>query len=107
MKYDPIVHHRHSLRLEEYDYSQAGAYFVTLVTKGRVNLFGEIDRRKIIKNESGKLVERVWRELPQHYPYIVLDEFIIMPNHIHAIVIFEDIRRGGSAVRPRVNLHPW
>lgn len=86
-KYDPNIHHRVSIRLKEYDYSQPGEYFVTICTKNRECLFGDVMNGKMILNEYGKIAQQFWVEIPNHYPNIELDEFIVMPNHLHGIII--------------------
>jgi REP element-mobilizing transposase RayT len=86
MKYDPEIHHRRSIRLQDYDYSQPGAYFVTLVTRGRECLFGSIHHDEMQLNETGKIVRKAWFDLPNHYAYIELGTFCIMPNHMHGII---------------------
>jgi putative transposase len=77
---------RNSLRLRGYDYSQTGLYFITVVAKDRKHLFGDIVKGTMTLNEAGKIVQGVWQSLPKQYP-VALDEFIIMPNHIHGIII--------------------
>jgi REP element-mobilizing transposase RayT len=90
MKYNPDIHHRRSIRLQGYDYSQNGAYFVTLCTQNRECLFGEIVNGEMILNEYGKIVEQCWNDLPNHYDNIELDSYVIMPNHFHGIIIITD-----------------
>ena len=75
-----------STRLENYDYSQNGLYFVTICTKDREELFGEIKDEKMILNEIGKTANQFWREIPKHFPFVNLDEFVVMPNHVHGIL---------------------
>jgi REP element-mobilizing transposase RayT len=87
MKFDPKIHHRHSIRLQGYDYSLVGAYFVTTVTYGRECLFGEIYDGQMTLNSLGKIVRQAWFDLPRHYPHIELGTFCIMPNHVHMIVV--------------------
>ena len=82
----PATHHRRSIRLQEYDYSRAGAYFVTICTKKHTGLFGNISDGTMRLNEAGKMVQTVWNEIPSHYCSFSVDEFIIMPNHIHGII---------------------
>ncbi len=94
--FDPKIHHRHSIRLKGYDYSQAGAYFVTIVTQGRVLLFGEVVNGEMRPNRYGGIVQTTWFDLPRHYPHVELGAFVIMPNHVHGIVILSDTGRGGS-----------
>jgi REP element-mobilizing transposase RayT len=91
MKYDPKIHHRRSIRLKNYDYSQAGFYFVTIVTQNRECLFGDIVDGEMVLNDAGNVVKKCWDEIPSHYPHIKLYEFVIMPNHIHGIVGAENI----------------
>ena len=86
-KYDPAIHHRRSIRLQGYDYSQAGAYFVTICTQNRECLFGEIVDGEMRLNDVGKMIQAVWDEIPANYPGIDIDAFIVMPNHIHGIVV--------------------
>lgn len=87
MRYDPDKYHRHSMRLKGYDYSQPGAYFMTIVTQGRACLFGDIVNGEMRLNEYGKIVESTWHDLVNHVAGIVLDAFVVMPNHVHGIVI--------------------
>ena len=84
---DPRSHQRFSLRLEEYDYSFVGAYFVTICTWGRKCLFGEIADSIMGLNETGQIVQSNWEDLPNRFPSIEIDEFVVMPNHIHGIIV--------------------
>jgi len=77
---------RKPLRLLEYDYSVPGAYFVTLCTQNRACLYGEVADETMALNASGKIVDTVWHSLPTHYPNIILDAFVVMPNHVHGIL---------------------
>ena len=86
MNYNPAIHHRRSIRLKGYDYSQAGMYFVTICVQKHICLFGDIIGKQMILNETGKIVENLWFEIPQHFPDAILHEFIAMPNHIHSII---------------------
>jgi len=87
MAYDPRLHHRRSIRLHGHDYAGGGAYFVTICTRGKKCLFGEIVEGSMILNEAGSLVQRVWDTLPQRFGSLVLDAFQMMPNHLHAIFV--------------------
>ena len=80
-------HHRRSIRLKNYDYAQAGAYFVTIVTHGRKCLFGEIIGGVLQLKAAGLMVQAVWEDLSNHYVGIDPDAFVVMPNHIHGIVV--------------------
>jgi len=75
-----------SARLKGYDYSLPGAYFITICTKNREYLFGEIADRQMIVNNAGQIVLDCWHDLPNHYANIILDAFVIMPNHLHGII---------------------
>jgi len=86
MPYDPNRHHRRSIRLKGYDYTQPGAYFVTLVTYERMPLFGEIVNGEMRLNDIGRVAERCWLDIPSHFPHVALDAFVIMPNHVHGIL---------------------
>lgn len=89
MRYDPEKHHRRSIRLRGYDYSNTGAYFVTICTKNRECLFGDIEQGQMILNEAGNVVKIWWSEMKNKFRNVELDEFIIMPNHFHGIVFIE------------------
>ena len=87
MKYiQNLHHHRQPLRLKDYDYSQAGMYFITICTQNHGCLFGEIIEEKILLNEAGKMIEKWYVELINKFPDIEDYEYIIMPNHIHFII---------------------
>lgn len=87
LKYDPEQHSRHSVRLPGYDYAQPGAYFVTVCTKDRECLFGEVVNGEIALNEAGKMVKTAWEALPRRFPTTSVDMHVIMPNHFHGIII--------------------
>jgi len=87
MRSHPERHHRRSIRLKGYDYRQAGAYFVTICTQDRAFLFGQVVHDEMQLNDAGKMVYDVWNDLPAFYPGVQTDAFIVMPNHIHGIII--------------------
>src|ERR1039458_2943573 len=87
VKYNPAIHHRHSIRLKGYDYSSAGAYFITAVLQHRMHLFGRVCENGMQLSETGKIAHRCWEEIPLHFPNTALDEFIIMPDHMHGIIV--------------------
>lgn len=87
MKYNPHIHHRRSIRLKGYDYSRPGAYFITICTHQRECLLGEIIDGQIQLNQFGKIVQYHWQNLEKHHSHIQLDEFVVMPNHFHGIII--------------------
>lgn len=82
----PNYPNRHSIRLKGYDYSQEGLYFLTLCCKDRICRFVKVVNGEMILNETGKIAEVCWLQIPKHFPNVVLHEFVIMPNHIHGIV---------------------
>lgn len=86
MSYNPKIHHRRSIRLKNYDYTQEGAYFITICTKNKQCIFGEIEQGEIKLNVLGTIAYECWQEIPQHFPHVKLDSFVIMPNHVHGIL---------------------
>jgi REP element-mobilizing transposase RayT len=84
--YHPDLHHRRSIRLPDYDYSQQGLYFVTICVQDRECLFGKIDESEMILNEIGKIVRNEWLKTAELRPNVKLHEFVVMPNHFHAIL---------------------
>ncbi|MCF7878907.1 MAG: hypothetical protein K9L95_05535, partial [Candidatus Omnitrophica bacterium] len=77
---------RKSIRLMGYDYAQRGAYFITICVNNRKCLFGNVCDGEMILNECGKIIDKCWNQIPQYFPHVELDEYIIMPNHIHGII---------------------
>ena len=88
--YDTKINHRQSMRLKDYDYSQDGYYFVTICVKNKTEYFGEIINGKMILNEYGEIAKKQWLWLAEQYDYVKLDEWIIMLNHLHGILIIEN-----------------
>ena len=82
----PLHHHR-SIRLKGYDYTRAGAYFVTICTKDRTCLFGDVADGVMRLNQMGHIVRQCWLAIPDHVPPVLLDEFVVMPNHVHGIIV--------------------
>jgi len=85
MIFNPDIHHRRSIRLQGYDYSKNGAYFVTLSTKDRNCYFDQFEQLRSI-------VELQWQSIPERFPDVMVDEYVIMPNHVHGIIVI-----GGDA----------
>ena len=94
MRYNPDIHHRHSIRLKGHDYSATGAYFVTICAVGKELYFDNPDARAI--------AERIWNLIPSYHPSVALDAFVVMPNHVHGIVWVLGPRRG--RMHPAPNL---
>lgn len=88
--FDEKNHRRKLLRLPHYDYSQNGAYFITICTKDRAHAFGKIENGKMIKNELGKIAEEEFLKTQEMRENTVIDSFVLMPNHVHAIVIINN-----------------
>jgi putative transposase len=86
MKYNPEIHHRHSIRLKGYDYSSTAFYFVTICSHQKQCLFGEIVNEEMILNEYGRIIAEEWVKSSTIREEIELDEWIVMPNHFHAII---------------------
>ena len=93
---------RRSLRLKGYDYGQAGAYFVTVCTQGRACLLGSAVGDTICLNSAGQLAARIWSDMPIRFPDIDLDAYVVMPNHIHGIIVLSD---GDTVGAPLVSAH--
>jgi putative transposase len=88
-RFDPKRHHRRSIRLPKYDYGSAGVYFVTLCTHQRELLFEDPVLQRV--------AETLWQRIPRHFPHVRLDEWVVMPNHLHGLVVITDDPRGGEA----------
>ena len=85
-QFNPRVHHRRSIRLKGYDYAREGLYFITICCFENKHLFGKIVDGVVMLNEAGRVAERCWKEIPEHFRDVVLHEFVIMPNHVHGIL---------------------
>ena len=81
---------RRSIRVHGYDYSLAGAYFVTVVTQDRARLLGAVRDDEVRLSPAGEMVQAIWRSLPARFPSVVLDSFVVMPNHVHGVVFLTD-----------------
>jgi len=78
-----------STRLRNWNYASNGSYFITICTLNRLSYFGDIVNGKMILSEIGKTAYRCWQEIPSHFPFVLLDSFIIMPNHVHGIIVIK------------------
>jgi len=97
MKYDPNKHHRRSIRLKEYDYSSPGAYFITICTYQRQHLFGDIVDGVMKLNQYGQIIQSCWQRIPIHFANVLLDAWVVMPNHLHGILVLTDTLGEGEA----------
>ena len=95
---------RRSVRLRGYDYSQPGAYFVTICTQGRACLFGEIVHGELLLNETGEMIKDRWFRLADRYPGVSLDAFIVMPNHLHGLLLLDALPPDAKGQSPAVEL---
>ncbi|MDX9724418.1 MAG: hypothetical protein RBU37_26970 [Myxococcota bacterium] len=95
MAYDPEVHHRRSIRLQGYDYHRAGVYFVTICSHNRACLFGEVDGEMRL-NDAGRMVERWFLELNRKFERVETDTYIVMPDHLHGIVVLGNSPLGAT-----------
>ena len=95
-RYNPDIHHRHSIRLRGYDYAQAGVYFITICTQERICHFGSIQDGQVHLNANGQLVEGEWLRTAIVRRNVVLDAFTVMPNHFHGIIVLIDQAKADS-----------
>ncbi len=95
------MHSRKLNRLKNFDYSNTGAYFVTLCTQNMESYFGVIKDGEKVLNKFGKLTEKYWKEIPKHYDNIGIDEYVIMPNHIHGIIMIFESRGNTNLAEER------
>jgi putative transposase len=105
-KYNPQIHHRRSIRLKGYDYTRCGVYYVTICTYKRECLFGEVVDGNMMLNPFGRVVATYWERLPRHFPRVQLGTWVVMPNHIHGIIIITD-DDDGDAGRGEAFLQPY
>ena len=84
---------RRNIRLHSYDYSWQGAYYVTICTHNKQSLFGNIVENRMSLNPYGVIADSCWKDIPRHYPEVQNDTFITMPNHVHGIIVIQDLRR--------------
>jgi putative transposase len=110
MSYNPDTHRRRSSRLKGYDYTQAGAYFVTICAYQRECLFGQLENGLVASSNYGRIAERCWKVLPRDFPRVELDVFVVMPNHLHGIIVLtarHTAGRGEAFIqRPQKQLRP-
>ncbi|HUH46714.1 MAG TPA: transposase [Arenibacter sp.] len=105
MPYNPNKHHRRSIRLKDYDYSLEGAYFITICCANRTCLFGKIQDNEMILNEYGTIAYHEWTNTSKLRKNVELDVFVIMPNHLHGIIILNTIPGRGELHSPKNKLH--
>jgi putative transposase len=84
-----MLRERKNIRLKDWDYSSEGIYFLTICCRERKSFFGKIENNKMHLSDIGSIASRFWMEIPTHFPHVKLDEFVIMPNHLHGIIILD------------------
>jgi hypothetical protein len=104
-RYNPEKHRRRSIRLPGWDYRSRGAYFVTIATQGRECLFGEVVDGEMVLSDFGNVVVEEWERTAQLRPYVRLDAFVVMPNHVHGIIWILD--NDTTNVVGAAALHPY
>ncbi len=102
--YNPIIHDRRSIRLKGYDYSQTGLYFITICCDNKICHFGKIVDNEMFLNDYGNIAFEEWAKTPSLRPQVELDVFIVMPNHIHAILKINDNPRRGVLHTPYITI---
>jgi len=96
---DPGIRSRRSIRIKDFDYSAPGAYFVTICAERRECLFGQVRDAAVRLTDAGEMIAAEWRELPRRFPFVELDVFQVMPNHVHGVLFLGC--RGESCIRPK------
>ena len=96
----PTTHFRRSLRLPRFDYTRQGAYFVTVCARNRACLFGEIVDGEMRLNDIGRVAHRIWEEIPIHFPQVEIDAWVVMPNHIHGVLVIVGPTVGATHASP-------
>ena len=91
---------RRSIRLSRFYYARQGAYFVTLCTRNRACLFGDIHNGEIRLNDTGQLANKIWNEIPTHFPHVEIDASVIMPNHLHGVIVVPHTPVGATHASP-------
>lgn len=100
MVYDARKHHRRSIRWFAYDYAQAGAYFVTICTADRQGPLGWVEGTEMRLSALGQIAEACWQVIPEHFEDVELDAYVVMPNHVHGIVVIGDGRARHASPLP-------
>jgi len=97
---DTEKHHRKSIRLKYYNYLETGGYFVTICALNRKSIFGDIKKDQMVLTLRGRIATDCWEEIPKHFCNVSLDEFVIMPNHLHGIIMINENGRGKACLAP-------
>ena len=103
MKYNPDRYRRRSIRLQGYDYTSPNAYFVTICSYNHESLFGDVKMDKIVLNQFGRIIFEKWNQIPKYFKNTQIDQFIIMPNHLHGIVIIVTAKHSSEEFTESLN----
>ena len=95
--FNPDIHHRKSIRLKDWDYSQEGAYFVTICTLHQLPILGRMESGRIVLSQEGNIVMTCLGKIPHHFSNCTLDTFSIIPNHLHVILVLTENRKGEAS----------
>jgi len=106
-QFNPKKHHRRSIRLKGYDYAQPGAYFITICGYQKKHWFGEIKNDVMIPNAFGRIAANEWQSLPERFPQIIVKEHVIMPNHMHGLLLVGAPLAGAQLEGNRENMVPF
>lgn len=98
--YNPDIHNRKTIRLKGFDYSVQGMYFITICVQNRECVYGNIEKGKPCLNQAGEMVEQHWLKIEQQFENVKLDEYVIMPNHIHGIIFIASAQNNRADTRP-------
>ena len=107
MEYNPKIHHRRSIRLKGYDYSQAGLYFITICCEDMQCRFGNIENNEMVLNEYGNVAHNEWVKLSERFANFEVDVFQIMPNHMHGVILLNNVANVGAGFTPAQNDGQW
>jgi putative transposase len=107
MRENPDRKQRRSIRLKGYDYTSSGAYFVTICTRGREMVFGEVVGDVVRLSKWGEIIQSWWHNIPSHFDNVECDEFVIMPNHVHGIILITDSTVGVGSPDPGARQPGW
>jgi putative transposase len=100
--YNPAIHHNRSIRLQGYDYSKDGLYFITICLQNRLHLFGDVVDGNMVFTDAGSIAIQCWMDIPKHFPNTILHQYIIMPNHVHGII--QILNNASDNITNKINL---
>ena len=108
MRYNPDFYQRRSIWLEGYDYARTGGYFITICAAAKICRFGEIHEGIMTPSATGEIVQSVWLPLPERYSGVALDAFVLMPNHLHGVLLLDanDAKPPTIPQKPHPRIYP-